>query len=329
MRHCHSKREDSFVCGMNRLVKLVTFNCVKNATPRVGLLVNQGKLLDLTKAGKYHASLPTNAHDMIKLIENNGEETVKVLKSLLDKDQISAGDLDDLSEVSLKAPIMLPRRNVICVGKNYLDHVAEVAAVHNARSGDAPAPVELPKYAQFFTKAPQTVIGTGDEVESHTAVTRVLDYEVELAVVIGTNGRDITKENALKHVFGYTIANDITARDVQKRHNQWFKGKSLDTTCPMGPCIIPASQLDASDLAIKLWINGEKRQDSRTSNMIFNVGAIIEQLSAGFTLYPGDIILTGTPQGVGFAMKPPQVLKAGDLMELEIEHIGRLVNKVI
>jgi 2-keto-4-pentenoate hydratase/2-oxohepta-3-ene-1,7-dioic acid hydratase in catechol pathway len=157
----------------------------------------------------------------------------------------------------------------------------------------------------------------------------VLDYEVELAVIIGKTGRDISKENALAHVFGYTVANDITARDVQKKHNQWFKGKSLDSTCPLGPCIVPASQIDASDLPIKMWINGEKRQDSRTSNMIFNVATIIEQLSAGFTLYPGDIILTGTPQGVGFAMQPPQVLKPGDLMEAEIEGIGRLVNRVI
>eukprot|EP01032_Pedospumella_encystans_P031886 gene31886-35992_t len=314
---------------MNKIVKLITFNCAKNAASRVGLMVNQKKLLDLSKSGKYHASLPALAGNMVHLIENGGEETVKVLKGLLDKGEFVESDLNDLSEVNLKSPIEVPRRNVICVGKNYLDHVAEVAAVHNAKSGEPAAPLELPKYAQFFTKAPQCVIATGEGVENHSNITKVLDYEVELAVIIGKPGRDIKKEDAHKHVFGYTVANDITARDVQKRHNQWFKGKSLDTTCPLGPCIVPASQLDASDLAIKMWINGEPRQNSRTSNMIFNVGAIIEQLSAGFTLQTGDVILTGTPEGVGFAMKPPQVLKKGDLMEAEIEHIGRLTNRVI
>lgn len=313
---------------MNKIVKLITFNCAKNAASRVGLMVNQKKLLDLSKSGKYHPSLPALAGNMVHLIENGGEETVKVLKGLLDKGEFAESDLNDLSEVNLKSPIEVPRRNVICVGKNYLDHVAEVAAVHNAKSGEPAAPLELPKYAQFFTKAPQCVIATGEGVENHSNITKVLDYEVELAVIIGKPGRDIKKEDAHKHVFGYTVANDITARDVQKRHNQWFKGKSLDTTCPLGPCIVPASQLDASDLAIKMWINGEPRQNSRTSNMIFNVGAIIEQLSAGFTLQTGDVILTGTPEGVGFAMKPPQVLKKGDLMEAEIEHIGRLTNRV-
>jgi len=314
---------------MNKIVKLITFNCAKNASSRVGLMVNQKKFLDLSKSGKYHASLPALAGDMIHLIENGGEETVKVLKSLLDKGEFADSDLNDLGEVTLRPPINLPRRNVICVGKNYLDHVAEVAAVHNAKSGEPAAPLELPKYAQFFTKAPQCVIASGEGVKNHSAVTRVLDYEVELAVIIGKEGCDIKKEDAHKYVFGYTVANDITARDVQKRHNQWFKGKSLDTTCPLGPCIVPASQIDVSDLAIKMWVNGQPRQNSRTSNMIFNVGAIIEQLSAGFTLRPGDVILTGTPEGVGFAMKPPQVLKVGDVMEAEIEHIGRITNTVI
>lgn len=313
---------------MNRVVKLITFNCAKNAVNRVGMMVNEKNVLDLTKAGKYHPSLAKQGTDMLGLIENNGDETVDILKKLLDKG-IEDADLEDFSQLNLKAPIPLPRRNVLCVGKNYLDHVAEVAAVHAKGSNGPATPLELPKYAQFFTKAPQTVVASGDNVECHAAVTRVLDYEVELAVVIGKKGRDISKEDAQKYIFGYTVANDITARDVQKRHNQWFKGKSLDTTCPLGPCIVPASQLDASNLAIKMWINGEKRQDSRTNNMIFSVGSIIEQLSRGFTLYPGDVILTGTPHGVGFAMQPPQVLKPGDLMEAEIEGIGRLTNKVI
>jgi 2-keto-4-pentenoate hydratase/2-oxohepta-3-ene-1,7-dioic acid hydratase in catechol pathway len=320
---------------VNHLVKLVTFSCGHNRVGRVGMMVGANKVLDLTAAGKYHGSLPTRGVDMVHLIENQSSETISILKSLLEKDEFLESDLRPLESINLLPPINLPRRNVICVGKNYMDHVAEVAAVHaakaaaNGEAGATPPPLELPKYAQFFTKAPQTVVPHGANVESHSNITKILDYEAELAVVIGKKGRDISSADAMKYVFGYTIANDITSRDLQKKHNQWFKGKSLDTTCPLGPCIVPASQLDASDLAIKMWINGEKRQDSRTSNMIFKVSDIIEQLSAGFTLYPGDVILTGTPHGVGFAMKPPQVLKAGDLMEVEIEHIGRLVNKVV
>jgi 2-keto-4-pentenoate hydratase/2-oxohepta-3-ene-1,7-dioic acid hydratase in catechol pathway len=315
---------------MNRIVKLVTFNSAKNTANRVGLLINDTKVFDLANASKYvsNAAIPTS---VLSLIEKNGDNTaVDSLKRIVDKG-VADADLVNLDEVTLQAPIPLPHRNVICVGKNYLDHVAEVAAAHAAKDGvSGPAVgVELPKYAQFFTKAPQCVIGTGAAVQAHAAVTRVLDYEVELAVIIGTKGRDISKQNALKHVFGYSVANDITARDVQKKHNQWFKGKSLDSTCPLGPCIVPASQLDPSNLAIKMWVNGELRQNSRTNNMIFDVPTIIEQLSAGFTLYPGDIILTGTPHGVGFAMKPPQVLKAGDLMEAEIEGIGRISNRVV
>lgn len=313
---------------MNKIVKLITFNCAKNASNRVGLLVNQSKFLDLSKSAKYHASLPAISADMHHLIENGGEKTVSILKELLNKGNFEDSDLSNLSEVNLRAPIV-PRRNVICVGKNYLDHVAEVAAVHAAKSGEPAPPLELPKYAQFFTKAPQCVVATGEGVENHSNVTKILDYEVELAVVIGKKGRDIKKEDANQYVFGYTVGNDVCARDVQKRHNQWFKGKSLDTTCPLGPCIVPASQIDPADLSIKMTINGEKRQNSRTSNMIFNIGDIIEQLSAGFTLYPGDVILTGTPDGVGFAMKPPQVLKVGDVMEAEIEHIGKLTNTII
>ncbi|HYF08230.1 MAG TPA: fumarylacetoacetate hydrolase family protein, partial [Acetobacteraceae bacterium] len=170
--------------------------------------------------------------------------------------------------------------------------------------------------------------GPDEPIPDHAGTTQWLDYEVELAVVIGREGRDIPAERALDHVFGWTIANDVTGRDLQRRYGQWFKGKSLDRSCPLGPCIVPAADLDASDLAISLTINGEGRQSSRTSKMIFDVKEIIHQLSAGFTLKPGDVILTGTPEGVGYAMQPPQTLKPGDVMALTIEGIGTLTNAI-
>ena len=189
-------------------------------------------------------------------------------------------------------------------------------------------PVEIPKYPVFFTKAPQCIIGPDEKVESHSNLTKWLDYEVELAVIIGKKGRDIPLENWKEHVFGYTIANDITARDLQKSHSQWFKGKTLDSTCPMGPYVVPSSDLDPSSLDLQTWVNGELRQNSNTSKMIFDIPTIMHHLSKGFTLLPGDVILTGTPDGVGFAMNPPQVLRSGDKMHLEISGIGSLINTV-
>ena len=212
----------------------------------------------------------------------------------------------------------------MCVGKNYLDHVAEVAAV---RQGEVS---EAPKYPVLFTKAPSTVIGPDDPIPSHHKLTKWLDYEAELAVVLGSSGVDIEPENAMSHVFGYTIGNDVTARELQKRHGQWFKGKSLDGTCPLGPVLVPASEIgDPESLSIGCRVNDQVRQASNTANMIFKIPEIISVLSKGMTLFPGDIILTGTPDGVGFAMDPPQVLKSGDKVEVEIEKLGILRNHVV
>jgi len=224
--------------------------------------------------------------------------------------------------VALQAPIPKPRRNVFCVGRNYMDHVAEGDRTRGITQS------EMPKYPQFFTKAADCVIAPGAKVPTHEGVTKWLDYEVELVAIIGTAGRDIPKEKALEHVYGWTIGNDVTGRDLQRRHGQWFKGKSLDRSCPLGPVIVPAADLSAADIAISLKINGEQRQASRTSKMIFDVPEIIHQLSSGFTLLPGDVIMTGTPEGVGYAMQPPQTLKAGDVMELTIEGIGTLTNAI-
>jgi 2-keto-4-pentenoate hydratase/2-oxohepta-3-ene-1,7-dioic acid hydratase in catechol pathway len=219
-----------------------------------------------------------------------------------------------LRRVRLTAPIAAPGRNVFCLGRNYADHAAERGAA-------------VPEHPVYFTKPDTAVVGPGDGVVHH-AITQELDYEVELAVVIGTGGRDIPRDEALRHVLGYTIINDVTARDLQKRHGQWFKGKSLDTFCPMGPVLVTAEEIpDPQALAISLRVNGEVRQQSHTSKMIFPVAQCIEVLSQGLTLLPGDIIATGTPDGVGAASG--RFLKAGDRVEAEIEGIGILANTIV
>src|SRR5467141_5321030 len=214
----------------------------------------------------------------------------------------------------LEAPIPRPARNVFCLGRNYKEHAAERGA-------------EAPTHPVYFTKAPECVLAPGGKIVHH-AVTQQLDYEVELAVVIGTAGRDIARADALRHVFGYTVINDVTARDLQKRHTQWFKGKSLDTFCPMGPVLVTADEIpNPQALNITMRVGGNVRQSSNTSKMIFPVDQCIEVLSLAMTLLPGDIIATGTPNGVGAATG--NFLKAGDRMEAEVEKIGVLANKVV
>ena len=219
-----------------------------------------------------------------------------------------------VKRVKIGAPLPAPARNVFCLGRNYADHAAERGAA-------------VPEHPVYFTKPGAAVVGPGDDVVHHAA-TAELDYEVELAVVIGAGGRDIARADALRHVFGYTIINDVTARDLQKRHGQWFKGKSLDTFCPMGPVLVTADEIpDPQALAISLRLNGEIRQQSHTSKMIFPVDQCIEVLSQGLTLLPGDIIATGTPDGVGAATG--SFLRPGDRVEAEIEAIGVLTNRIV
>jgi 2-keto-4-pentenoate hydratase/2-oxohepta-3-ene-1,7-dioic acid hydratase in catechol pathway len=228
------------------------------------------------------------------------------------------GERLPLKLVRLLAPIPRPAKNVFCVGRNYAAHAAEGA---RARGQE----VVVPEVPEFFSKPPTAVVGQDATVSAAPEATQKFDYEVELAVVIGTAGKDIEAARALDHVFGFTIVNDLTARDLQRRHGQWFKGKGLDGSCPMGPWIVDKASLpNFADLAITLRVNGETRQKSRTSMMVHNLGAIIEHLSRGMTLEAGDVIATGTPEGVGFAMNPPQFLKAGDAIEAEIEGIGVL-----
>jgi 2-keto-4-pentenoate hydratase/2-oxohepta-3-ene-1,7-dioic acid hydratase in catechol pathway len=291
-------------------LNLITF--ADAAGSRAGVLLSGGRVLDLAVA------MPP-ARDMLAVIDG-GAAMLAAIRTLAANPPANA--LLALASVALQAPIPKPRRNVFCVGRNYMDHVAEGDRTRGITNS------EVPKYPQFFTKASDCVIAPGAKVPTHEGVTKWLDYEVELVAIIGTAGRDIPKEKALEHVYGWTIGNDVTGRDLQRRHGQWFKGKSLDRSCPLGPVIVPAADLNAADLAISLKLNGEQRQSSRTSKMIFDVTEIIHQLSSGFTLLPGDVIMTGTPEGVGYAMQPPQTMKAGDVMELTIEGIGTLSNTI-
>lgn len=223
------------------------------------------------------------------------------------------------------APFPQPRRNLFCVGKNYYEHAREFAS-----SGfDSSAPQgEVPKAPILFSKVPECVTGPGDEILIDPAVSAAIDYEAELLVVIGKGGRGISKAEAMAHVWGYSIVNDVTARDLQGLHSQWLIGKSQDTFCPMGPVAVTAEELDLADTQVRCWVNGELRQDANTRNLIFDVPSLIETLSAGITLRPGDLIATGTPAGVGIGFKPPRYLGAGDSVAIEIGSIGRLENKV-
>ena len=223
----------------------------------------------------------------------------------------------------LLAPIPRPPKNVFCLGRNYAEHIRED---NTSRDQDT----ALPEHPQFFTKPWTAIVGDGAGIRYDEKVTRRLDYEVELAVVIGKGGRDITEAHAMEHVFGYTIVNDVTARDLQKRHDQWFKGKGLDTFCPMGPWIVTADEVgDPHALRIELDVNGQRRQGASTGDMIFTIAQQIASLSAGLTLEPGDVIATGTPSGVGYAMNPRQWLKAGDEIVCRVERIGTLRNRVV
>jgi 2-keto-4-pentenoate hydratase/2-oxohepta-3-ene-1,7-dioic acid hydratase in catechol pathway len=232
----------------------------------------------------------------------------------------------DLKSVQLSAPIPLPRRDVICVGKNYRAHAHEFA-----RSGfDATAGgEEIPAAPIIFTKNSGSVIAHGEPIRYPHGISDKVDYEAELGVVIGKAGRAISREQAYSHVFGYTIINDVTARDLQNRHKQWFIGKSLDTFCPMGPWLVTADEVDPERLELKCWVNGELRQSARTSDLIFDIPTLIATVSAGLTLMPGDIIATGTPGGVGIGFDPPRYLQPGDEIAIEISGLGRLSNRVV
>ncbi|MBN9598152.1 MAG: fumarylacetoacetate hydrolase family protein [Afipia sp.] len=243
------------------------------------------------------------------------------------KSSLGSGADIALGDVKLLAPIPVPKRNVICVGKNYLDHAREFAG--SGFEAGAVRGAEIDEYPAVFSKGPNAVIGPTDDVDMHSEITSSVDYEVELTIVIGKSGRNIAKADAYNHVFGYTIANDVTARDRQKRHKQWFLGKTLDTFCPMGPWIATGDELDPENLAVKAWVNGELRQNANTRDLIFDIPTLVSTISQGMTLVPGDLIATGTPAGVGIGFNPPKFLKSGDVVTMEISGIGRIENRFV
>jgi 2-keto-4-pentenoate hydratase/2-oxohepta-3-ene-1,7-dioic acid hydratase in catechol pathway len=237
----------------------------------------------------------------------------------------TTGSAVPLDQVTLEAPIPLPRRNVWCVGRNYHAHARELSG--SVFKNNAADPAAWPI---VFTKVPETVVGPRDKVLlPGAAVSSQIDYEAELAIVIGKGGRNITRGQAMSHVFGYTIVNDVTARDVQMRHSQWDLGKSFDTFCPMGPWIVTADELDGTDTRVRCWVNGELRQDARTTDLIFDLPTLIETCSRGITLYPGDVIATGTPAGVGMGLTPPAWLKPGDTVRIAIDGLGEIENRFV
>lgn len=242
-------------------------------------------------------------------------------------DAISEGESKPVIGAMTLAPIPRPRRQVFCVGWNYLEHFEEGRGLRGGGSD----PVEIPDFPTLFSKPPTTVVGPGGGVYHPAPTSEQLDWEVELAVIIGKGGRNISQDDAMSHVFGYTIAVDVSVRDLQRRHGaQWFKGKSLDTHCPMGPWIITADEIpDPYALHLELSVNGDVKQSDPTSLMVFQIPRIIEEFSTGMALEPGDIILSGTPSGIGYARKPPEFLKVGDHMKATISGIGELNNPIV
>ncbi len=290
---------------------------------RLGALDDQKGVLDLVLASRElcHKDLPTTLRGVIA---GGVQALADARVAFAAAHKGGPADLwTPLTDDIVATPLPGATKNIFCVGRNYKLHIEEMARSR----GMEPS---FPKFPEYFTKPPTTVIGHGDGVERHAAHTQKLDYEVELAIVIGKRGRNITEAHALEHVFGYTVLNDVTARDAQTNHGQFFKGKSFDTFCPIGPYVVTKDHFgDWSGHRLWLKVNGQIRQDSNTSDLLFGVPKIIESLSAALTLEPGDVICTGTPAGVASGMNPPVWLQSGDVMEACVEGIGVLRNKIL
>lgn len=301
-------------------MRVATFRSGGNL--RLGVVRGED-IVDVARAADLlgHGDLSGAASGMLALIAG-GDEALQALEWVVERAPDDA--LLPLSTVELVAPIPRPRKNVLCVGRNYAEHAAESLRAIGQE-------VKLPQFPNIFTKAVTAVNGPFSDIPFDATVSERIDWEVELAVIIGIGGRHIAREDALRHVWGYTVLNDVSARDIQNRPgSQWFLGKSLDGSCPMGPWIVTSDELaDPTNLRLRLLVNGDLKQDDTTAHMIFDISALLAEISRGMTLEPGDILATGTPAGVGFARTPPQFLRPGDVMESVIEGIGTLRNRIV
>ena len=295
-------------------MRFVTFK--KNSVIRVGLEILNRGIIDINKANK---NLP---HDLNKIIKNYAEVEDQI-QNINNAQNIHYS----INEINLLSPIPVPVRDIICVGKNYAEHAKEV---QKSSFSTLQEKNHLPDEPIIFNKATTSVIGPNDKIELINDRTNTTDYEGELGVIIGKRSKNIKYSNATDIIFGYTIINDVTARKLQNNHKQWFIGKSPDTYCPIGPCIITKDEIkDIKNVKIQTTINGEVRQTGIVKDMIFNISTIIETLTKSMTLVEGDIIATGTPSGVGIGFDPPKFLKSGDKIKISVDPIGILENDVI
>ncbi len=288
--------------------------CTFQHGKRIGAgLLHGSTVFDLGQAFFKAFKRPAKFADLLDFLQQDGPARVRDLDlSSLKTDRTVCLPKED---VRFRAPLLRPTK-IVCVGLNYRAHAAEQK-------------LEPPASPMLFAKAPNIVIGPDEAIQIPYPVSEQIDYECELAVVIGTPGYRIRRADAASHVFGYTIMNDVTARDIQRGDKQWFRGKSMNTFAPLGPVVVTPDEIDPSQLPVSLTVNGQKRQDSNTSDLIFDVPFLIEYISAAFPLEAGDVISTGTPGGVGVFMTPPRWLRKGDLVEATIGGIGTLSNPVV
>jgi len=302
-----------------RLVILPSLVLIQGCPMKIATFISQGR----RKVGVVDDSAQS-----VRPFAFSDAEASQGLLAVLDRgDQLPAlRDAIALQDIVLEAPVPRPRRNIFCVGKNYHEHAKEFSS--SGFDSSAAAGV-IPKAPIIFSKLPESVVATGHDVIIDSTVSTAIDYEAELAVIIGRPGRRISKRDALSHVWGYTIINDVTARDLQSRHSQWLIGKSQDTFCPMGPFAVSKDGFDLGSAEIRCFVNGELRQQARIEQLIFDIPTLIETLSQGITLNVGDIIATGTPAGVGIGFNPPKYLEAGDKVRVELDGIGSLENRFV
>jgi len=299
-------------------MRYLTFSAPGDAAPRLGVM-HGDEVVDIPSLSAAPGA-PRLPESLLELI-HQGPAAWRRLSDFLTK-AVSSGRKYRQSDIRWHAPIPRPSKNVFCVGRNFLGHIEEGARAQGRA-------VKLPDAPIFFTKAPTSVIGPFDDIPWDRSVTQQVDWEVELGAILGVAGRNIPRSAALEHVFGYTVINDVSARDVQKNHFQFFKGKSLDGFCPIGPVVVTADEFgDPHARQLTLRVNGVIKQSGNTRDMIYPLDTLIESLSHGLTLEAGDILACGTPDGCGFARTPPEFLQDGDIMETEVEGIGTMRNRI-